>query len=78
MFRVLVISNSSRLCIGFCVECNFKTQDEIEEEGTLSKFKLKTFDANEKVKDAKLEKLKEEMGLDDTGNFIFSNYQCFL
>ena len=52
-------------------------QDEIEEEGTLSKFKLKTFDANEKVKDAKLEKLKEEMGLDDTGNSVFSNYQSF-
>ena len=52
-------------------------QDEIEEEGTLSKFKLKTFDASEKVKDAKLEKLKEEMGLDDTGNLIFSNHQCF-
>ena len=52
-------------------------QDEIEEEGTLSKFKLKTFDANEKVKDAKLEKLKEEMGLDDTGNYMFSQYKCF-
>ena len=52
-------------------------QDEIEEEGTLSKFKLKTFDANEKVKDAKLEKLKEEMGLDDTGNSIYTNNQSF-
>ena len=44
-----------------------KFQEEIEEEGGLSKFKLKTFDPNEKVKDARLEKLKEEMGLDDTG-----------
>ena len=48
-------------------------QEEIEEIGTLSKaFKLQTFDASEKVKDAKLEKLKEEMGLDDTGKFLLT------
>ena len=30
---------------------------------------MKTYDPNKKVQDAQLEKLKEEMGLDDVGKY---------
>ena len=42
-------------------------QEEIEDDGF--KFKVKTYDPNKKVQDAQLEKLKEEMGLDDVGKY---------
>ena len=41
----------------------------IEHESALAKFKLKTFDPNEKVKDAKMQELASKMNIEDAGNY---------
>ena len=46
-------------------------QEAFEKDGTLSKFKLKDYKADEKVKDAKLQELAAKLNLDDTGEIYY-------